>query len=190
MHTSSWCKVTFTPGQHYNTDLPANKGDRPGNSIDLRVPDLRRESAGHTLQATALVHEASLRLVDQHSVTWQSCAHFFSVAAQMMRRILVDHARSRRYAKRGGAAQKLSLDEAFSFAEERCDAALVRLQGSRWMRCAHSRIQANGQADSNSATASRGFASVTTSGARMTRSTTLVPSSASMNTPALRPQAG
>lgn len=72
---------------------------------------LRRERSGHTLQATALVHEAYLRLVDQNQVQWQNRAHFFGVAAQMMRRILVDHARSHDADKRGGEFQKLSLDE-------------------------------------------------------------------------------
>jgi RNA polymerase sigma factor (TIGR02999 family) len=72
---------------------------------------LRQEKQGHTLSATALVHEAYLRLVKQ-KLPWQSRAHFFSVAAQMMRRILVDHARSRHYAKRGGGALTLELDQA------------------------------------------------------------------------------
>lgn len=70
---------------------------------------MRRESQGHTLQTSALVHEAYLRLVDQKSVQWQNRAHFFGVAAQLMRRILVDHARSRSRAKRGGGAQMISL---------------------------------------------------------------------------------
>ncbi len=73
---------------------------------------LRDEMAGHTLQATALVHEAYLRLVDQTEADWQNRGHFFAVAAQAMRNILVDHARSRRAAKRGGDRRKFSLDEA------------------------------------------------------------------------------
>ena len=73
---------------------------------------LRRERSDHTLQATALVHEAYLRLIDQHSVTWQNRAHFFGIASQMMRRILVNHALAHGAAKRGGIAQKISLDEA------------------------------------------------------------------------------
>jgi RNA polymerase sigma factor (TIGR02999 family) len=80
---------------------------------------LRRERPDHTLQATALVHEAYLRLIDQNQVTWQNRAHFFGIAAQMMRRILVNHAEARRADKRGGGAQKLSLDEAIDLAEER-----------------------------------------------------------------------
>ncbi|HZM91033.1 MAG TPA: sigma-70 family RNA polymerase sigma factor [Blastocatellia bacterium] len=70
---------------------------------------MRRENPGHTLQTSALVNEAYLRLVDQRSVHWQNRAHFFGVAAQLMRRILVDHARSRSRAKRGGGAQMVSL---------------------------------------------------------------------------------
>jgi RNA polymerase sigma factor (TIGR02999 family) len=73
---------------------------------------LRRERSGHTLQRTALVHEAFLRLVDQKSVTWQSRAHFFGLASQMMRRILVDHARRRGAAKRGNDAVRVDLDGA------------------------------------------------------------------------------
>jgi RNA polymerase sigma factor (TIGR02999 family) len=70
---------------------------------------MRREDGAHTLQATALVHEAYLRLVDQRRVEWRSRAHFFGVAAQMMRRVLVDHARTRLAAKRGGALQRVTL---------------------------------------------------------------------------------
>jgi RNA polymerase sigma factor (TIGR02999 family) len=73
---------------------------------------LARERRGHTLQTTALVHEAYLKLVDQRRARWQNRAHFFGVAAQMMRRILVSHARAHGAEKRGRAAQPLSLDEA------------------------------------------------------------------------------
>ncbi|MEW5975943.1 MAG: sigma-70 family RNA polymerase sigma factor [Acidobacteriota bacterium] len=72
---------------------------------------LRKERVDHTLQGTALVHEAYLKLIDQRNVRWQNRAHFFGVAAQMIRRILVDHARAHLAAKRG-AGLKLSLDEA------------------------------------------------------------------------------
>jgi RNA polymerase sigma factor (TIGR02999 family) len=72
---------------------------------------LRRERPGHTLQTTALIHEAYLRLIDQRSVRWQNRAHFFAISAQLMRRILVDHARSRQAAKRGGSNIKLPLEE-------------------------------------------------------------------------------
>jgi RNA polymerase sigma-70 factor, ECF subfamily len=72
---------------------------------------MRRESQGHTLQTSALVNEAYLRLVDQRSIQWQNRAHFFGVAARLMRQILVDHARGRSRAKRGGGAQMVSLAE-------------------------------------------------------------------------------
>jgi RNA polymerase sigma factor (TIGR02999 family) len=80
---------------------------------------LRRERPDHTLQSTALVHEAFLRLIDQDQVQWKNRAHFFGVAAQMIRRILVDHARTRHAQKRGGNARKLSLDEAIGVPEHR-----------------------------------------------------------------------
>jgi len=73
---------------------------------------LRRERVGHTLQTTALIHEAYLKLVDQRNVHWQNRAHFFGIAAQLMRRILVDHARTRKRAKRGGSDIRVSLGEA------------------------------------------------------------------------------
>jgi RNA polymerase sigma-70 factor (ECF subfamily) len=80
---------------------------------------LRRERSDHTLQPTALVHEAYLRLMDQSNVRWQNRAHFFGVAAQMMRRILVDHAKARRRTKRGGCGRKLSLDDAIGISQVR-----------------------------------------------------------------------
>jgi RNA polymerase sigma factor (TIGR02999 family) len=73
---------------------------------------LRKEMPGHTLQTTALVNDAYLRLVDQKRVSWQNRAHFYAIAAQTMRRILLDHARSQARLKRGGAVCKVSLDEA------------------------------------------------------------------------------
>lgn len=75
---------------------------------------LQRERPDHTLQATALVHEAYLRLVDQRTTTWKNRAHFFGVAAQLMRRILVDHARRHRREKRGGGLKKVEFDEALA----------------------------------------------------------------------------
>lgn len=73
---------------------------------------LRRERADHTLQPTALVHEAYLRLIDASRTTWQDRAHFYGIAARLMRQILVDHARARNAKKRGGFEQKIRLDEA------------------------------------------------------------------------------
>ncbi|MET0650673.1 MAG: sigma-70 family RNA polymerase sigma factor [Pyrinomonadaceae bacterium] len=94
---------------------------------------ISRERPGHTLQPTALVNEAYLRLVDQNSVTWQSRAHFYSVAASMMRRVLIDHARTRATEKRGGGAVRLSIEDVQIPVEERAanfvamDEALERL---------------------------------------------------------------
>jgi RNA polymerase sigma-70 factor, ECF subfamily len=79
----------------------------------LAAAYMRRERVDHTLQATALVHEAYLKLIGQRAVNWQSRAHFFGVAAQLMRRILIDHARGHLRVKRGGEQKKVSLDEAF-----------------------------------------------------------------------------
>lgn len=94
---------------------------------------LRREHAGHTLQTTALIHEAYVRLVDQRNVQWQNRAQFFGMAAQMMRRILVDHARTKKRVKRGGSGIKVSLADATIPVNERdldvvaLDEALDRL---------------------------------------------------------------
>jgi RNA polymerase sigma-70 factor (ECF subfamily) len=94
---------------------------------------LRQENPGHSLQPTALVHEAYLRLLDQTQVTWQNRAHFFGVAAQMMRRILVDHARTKHRDKRGGSVPTLSLEEALNVGRDKpadlleLDEALKRL---------------------------------------------------------------
>jgi RNA polymerase sigma factor (TIGR02999 family) len=95
--------------------------------VSLVYPELRRlakrhmarEDPAHTLQTSALINEAYLKLVDQQNVQWQNRAHFFAVAAQVMRHILVDHARTRNYAKRGGGAPKLPLDEAAVLIEQR-----------------------------------------------------------------------
>jgi RNA polymerase sigma factor (TIGR02999 family) len=102
--------------------LAWGRGDRA--ALDTLVPaiygELHRQAAralqhedpGHSLQATALVHEAYLRLVDQQRVQWQNRAQFFGVAAQLIRRILVDHARARQAAKRGGGVRQLTLEHA------------------------------------------------------------------------------
>jgi RNA polymerase sigma-70 factor, ECF subfamily len=79
---------------------------------------LRKEFSNHTLQPTALVHEAYLKLIDQKSVQWQNRAHFFGVAAQLMRRLLIDHARSRKASKRGGTTPKISFDEGLHWVEK------------------------------------------------------------------------
>ncbi|MFL6216830.1 MAG: sigma-70 family RNA polymerase sigma factor [Blastocatellia bacterium] len=107
-----WCK-----GNEYALDelmpLVYNELHR------LAARYLRRERQGHTLQPTALINEVYLRIIDQRQVNWQNRAQFFGVAAQMMRRILVDHARAHLYAKRGGGAQKLSFDDAMAVPVER-----------------------------------------------------------------------
>src|ERR671933_626006 len=73
---------------------------------------ISRERPGHTLQTSALINEAYVRLVDQKNVQWANRSHFFAISAQIMRRILIDHARRHAYAKRGGGAQQVSLEEA------------------------------------------------------------------------------
>jgi len=88
---------------------------------------LRRERPSHTLQPTAIVHEAFLRLVDQTSVDWRGRTHFFAVAAEMMRRILVDHARKRGTVKRGGDRTRVSLDEQVAPAGANGELDLVEL---------------------------------------------------------------
>lgn len=105
-----------------------SRGDQAGldNLIPLVEAELRRlahhhmsrERAGHTLQTTALVNEAYLRLVGQN-ISWQNRAHFFGIAARLMRHLLVDYARRRQYAKRGGDARQVSLDEAALVGQER-----------------------------------------------------------------------
>ncbi len=85
----------------------------------LAASYMRFENPGHTLQATALVHEAYMKLIQQRNVSWQSRAHFFGIAAQMIRRILVDHIRATRAQKRGSGFSDLSLDEAIGVPEKR-----------------------------------------------------------------------
>jgi RNA polymerase sigma factor (TIGR02999 family) len=110
------------PGGHDITGLLAAWSAGDQQAFDRLVPivydELRRiagrymehESAGHPLQATALVHEAYIRLIDASRVQWQNRAHFYAVSANLMRRILVDYARSHKYAKRGGNAPHVSLE--------------------------------------------------------------------------------
>ena len=88
---------------------------------------MRRERANHTLQPTALVHEAYARLVEQQRVRWRNRGHFFAIASRLMRRILVDHARAHGAAKRGGAAPTVSLDEAGDVAA-RSEVSLLALE--------------------------------------------------------------
>jgi RNA polymerase sigma factor (TIGR02999 family) len=91
----------------------------------LAASHLRRERRDHTLQATALVHEAYIKLIAQGNADWQNRAHFFAVASNLMRRILVDYARRELRAKRGGRQAKLSLDEVVLLSPERPDQVLA-----------------------------------------------------------------
>lgn len=122
-----------TPKQHEITQLLAEWSDGNQSALDELYPlvydelhrlarrYMSRERQGHTLQTTALINEAYVRLVDQRNVHWANRSHFFAISAQIMRRILIDHARRHAYAKRGGGAQQVSLDEA---------ATVTRLAGS------------------------------------------------------------
>ena len=87
---------------------------------------MARENPGHTLQTSALINEAYIRLIDQQNVPWQNRSHFFGVAAQVMRHVLIDHARSYTYAKRGGGARRVSLPDLPDLTEQR-GAELVAL---------------------------------------------------------------
>src|SRR5436190_9835842 len=126
------------PARHDVTELLSRwaQGDR--GAFDALAPSiygelhqiaaayLRRERPGHTLQPTALVHEAFLRLVEQRDVDWQSRQHFFGISAQLMRRILVDYARQRAADKRGGGWHHVALDDALAVAESnRIDVILI-----------------------------------------------------------------
>ena len=88
---------------------------------------LRKERQDHTLQTTALIHEAYLKLIDQRNVDWQSRTHFFAISAQMMRRILVDHARTKHREKRGGDDVKVSLEEIGFVASNEINVDLIAL---------------------------------------------------------------
>lgn len=123
--------------------IQASKGNQ--NAVDALLPHvyrelkklaggyMRREREGHTLNATGLVHEAYMKLVDQNQVEWRNRAHFFGIAASIMRRLLVDHARSRHRDKRGGGVEKVELNEAIAAPMDRgfeliaVDGALDRL---------------------------------------------------------------
>jgi RNA polymerase sigma factor (TIGR02999 family) len=108
-------------------ELSGRQASAPEALMPLVYGELRKlaqsylegERSDHTLQATALVHEAYIRLVDWQNVSWQNRAHFFALAAQVMRQILVDHARAKRAEKRGGGQTRLALEEAVSFPHQR-----------------------------------------------------------------------
>ena len=115
--------MTRPTHQHQITQLLAEWSDGNQAALDELYPlvynelhrlarrYMSRERKGHTLQTTALINEAYVRLVDQKNVHWANRSHFFAISAQIMRRILIDHARRHAYAKRGGGAQQVSLDD-------------------------------------------------------------------------------
>jgi RNA polymerase sigma factor (TIGR02999 family) len=128
----------MTPTSHEITQLLLAWSDGDKQALDRLVPlvydelrrlaqnYMRRERAGQTLQTTALIHEAYLRLIDADQVQWRNRAHFFGIAARLMRQILVARARERGCQKRGGGAERVSLDEAMVI-DERLDEDLVAL---------------------------------------------------------------
>jgi RNA polymerase sigma-70 factor, ECF subfamily len=123
-------RVLATPSPGAVTELLRAWGDGDDGALEQLTPlveaelrrlargYMRRERPGHTLQTTALVNEAFLRLTDARSVQWQDRAHFLAISARLMRRVLVDHARSRGYRKRGGGAERVTLDEGQVIAPE------------------------------------------------------------------------
>lgn len=124
--------------QHQITQLLAEWSEGNQSALDELYPlvyeelhrlarrYMSRERKGHTLQTTALINEAYVRLVDQRNVRWANRSHFFAISAQIMRRILIDHARRHAYAKRGGGAKQVSLEEAAIVAPDQAS-ELVRL---------------------------------------------------------------
>ncbi|HEU4712044.1 MAG TPA: sigma-70 family RNA polymerase sigma factor [Pyrinomonadaceae bacterium] len=133
------------PQEHEITQLLAKWSDGNQAALDELYPlvyeelhrlarrYMSRERKGHTLQTTALINEAYVRLVDQRNVQWANRSHFFAISAQIMRRILIDHARRHAYAKRGGGARQVSLDETAAVIQDnlseflRLDEALTSL---------------------------------------------------------------
>ncbi|HXC70148.1 MAG TPA: sigma-70 family RNA polymerase sigma factor [Pyrinomonadaceae bacterium] len=130
--------MTQKTPQHEITQLLAEWSDGNQSALDELYPlvyeelhklarrYMSRERKGHTLQTTALINEAYVRLVDQRNVHWANRSHFFAISAQIMRRILIDHARRHAYAKRGGGAQQVSLEEVAIVAAEK-SAEIIRL---------------------------------------------------------------
>lgn len=130
--------MTRKTPQHEITQLLAEWSDGNQSALDELYPlvyeelhklarrYMSRERKGHTLQTTALINEAYVRLVDQRNVHWANRSHFFAISAQIMRRILIDHARRHAYAKRGGGAQQVSLEEVAVVAREQ-SSEIIRL---------------------------------------------------------------
>ena len=146
-------QLTDRTHQHQITQLLAEWSDGNQSALDELYPlvyeelhrlarrYMSRERKGHTLQTTALINEAYVRLVDQRNVHWANRSHFFAISAQIMRRILIDHARRHAYAKRGGGAQQVSLEQVAVVAREqsseilRLDEALKTLAKMDPRRC-------------------------------------------------------
>jgi RNA polymerase sigma factor (TIGR02999 family) len=123
-------QITQLLNQWSNGDAKVLDDLMPLVYIELRrqaAGYLRRERIDHTLQPTALINEAYLKLIDQRDVKWQNRAHFFAIAAQAMRRILVDYARERKREKRGGAAENLPIEEALTIVSGEKSVDLVAL---------------------------------------------------------------
>ena len=136
---------SLPPEPHQITQLLAEWSEGNPSALDELYPlvyeelhrlarrYMSRERKGHTLQTTALINEAYVRLVDQRNVQWANRSHFFAISAQIMRRILIDHARRHGYAKRGGGARQVSLDETAAVIQDnlseflRLDEALTSL---------------------------------------------------------------
>jgi RNA polymerase sigma factor (TIGR02999 family) len=126
------------PSQKNVTELLLAWGEGDKNALNALMPlvhkelyrlaarQMRKEKPGHTLQTTALVNEVYCKLVDVRSIRWQNRAQFFAIAAEMMRRILIDHAKARHSAKRGGGAERISFDEG-AFLSETKSAELISL---------------------------------------------------------------
>src|SRR5205085_7893239 len=126
------------PPPHQITELLAEWSDGNHAALDELYPlvydelhrlarrYMSRERKGHTLQTTALINEAYVRLVDQRNVHWSNRSHFFAISAQIMRRILIDHARRHAYAKRGGGLHHVSLEEAATVTPEQ-SSEMIRL---------------------------------------------------------------
>ena len=145
--------MTQRTHQHQITQLLAEWSEGNQSALDELYPlvynelhrlarrYMSRERKGHTLQTTALINEAYVRLVDQKNVHWANRSHFFAISAQIMRRILIDHARRHAYAKRGGGAQQVSLEEVAMVARDlgsdlvRLDEALKTLAKMDPRRC-------------------------------------------------------
>jgi RNA polymerase sigma-70 factor, ECF subfamily len=153
LHREDHPPITDRTHQHQITQLLAEWSDGNQSALDELYPlvyeelhrlarrYMSRERKGHTLQTTALINEAYVRLVDQRNVHWANRSHFFAISAQIMRRILIDHARRYAYAKRGGGAQQVSLEQVAVVAREqsseilRLDEALKTLAKMDPRRC-------------------------------------------------------